>query len=130
MARVVLDSGVIIGLYNDNDSHHSWAVDFMFQSAADELHVSALNYAEVSVGPIKAGLADPFFSGMNGLQIKIDKLTTKDVMSLAQFRADTVLRMPDVCAMQLAHRLDGILATTDKSVAKAALDLGLQVFQP
>lgn len=130
MARVALDAGVIIGLYNDNDSHHRWAVDFMFQSASDELHVSALNYAEVSVSPVKHGLADKFFSGMSGLQIKIEKVSTKDIMSLAQLRVDTSLRMTDVCAIQLAAKLDGILATTDKAVAKAAKALGIEVFQP
>lgn len=130
MARIVLDAGVIIGLYNDNDTHHTWAVDFMFQSVSDKLHMSALNYAEIAVFPVKNGLAQKFFNGIHGLDVKVDKVAEDDTLALTQLRVDTGLRMTDVCAIQLASKLDGILATTDIAVARSAKALGLEVFQP
>lgn len=130
MARIVLDAGVIIGLYNESDAHHNWAVDFMFQSTGDHLHVSALNYAEIAVFPVKDGLEEKFFAGIGGLQINVDSVGKEDTLALTKLRVDTSLRMTDVCAIQLANKLDGILATTDKAVARAAKSLGIEVFQP
>ncbi len=130
MARVALDAGVIIGLYNDQDAHHKWAVDFMFQTVADELHISALNYAEICVYPTKNGVSEKFLLGIQGLDLHIAETSVYDVASLTDYRIRTTLRMTDVCAIQLASKLDGVLATTDKAVAKAAKSLGLEVFQP
>ena len=130
MARIALDAGVLIGLYNDQDIHHKWAVKFLFQTTADALHISAMNYAEIAVTPIKLNAAEKFFSGIRGLKLVIDEVSEIDTRSLAELRVETSLRMTDVCPIQLATKLDGILATTDKSVAKAARSLGLEVFQP
>ncbi len=130
MARIALDAGVVIGLYNDDDAHHNWAVNFMFQSAADQLHISALNFAEIAVFPVKNGVEDEFFGGINGLQLKVDSVGEEDTLNLTKLRVETALRMTDVCAIQLAAKLDRMLATTDKAVAKAAKALGIEVFQP
>lgn len=102
----------------------------MFQSVSDKLHISALNYAEIAVFPVKNGVASKFFNGINGLELRIDKVDETDTLALTQLRVDTGLRMTDVCAIQLASKLDGALATTDKAVAKAARELGIEVFQP
>jgi predicted nucleic acid-binding protein len=102
----------------------------MFQSAADKLHISALNFAEIAVFPVKNGAEDEFFAGIGGLELKVDSVGVADTLDLTKLRVDTALRMTDVCAIQLAAKLDGILATTDKAVAKAAKSLGIEVFQP
>ena len=130
MARIVLDAGVIIGLYDDNDPHHKWARDFMFQTASDKLIMSAINHAEILVYPIKAGVKDAFLAGIRGLGIKLDASSLLETEVLAKLRADTGLKMTDVCAIHLAASEDSILATTDKAVAKAAKALGIEVFQP
>jgi predicted nucleic acid-binding protein len=130
MARVVLDAGVIIGLYDDNDPHHKWAVDFMFQTTADKLLMSAINHAEILVYPIKSGVKDKFKAGIEGLGIKLDTDSLLDTEQLATLRTETGLKMTDVCAIHLAASEDSILATTDKAVAKAAKSLGIEVFQP
>lgn len=130
MAGVVLDAGIVIGLYNDHDSHHEWAVNFMFQTTAKKLHISSLNYAEISVSPVRAGIADKFFRGIDGLHLEIDPIETKDTLQLAKLRVETGLRMTDVCAIELAIKHNCPLATTDKSVAKAARSLGIEVYEP
>ena len=130
MARIVLDAGVIIGLYDDKYPHHKWAVDFMFQTSADKLLMSAINHAEILVYPTKAGVKDAFQAGIEGLGIKLDVSSLLETESLAALRAETGLKMTDVCAIHLAATEDSILATTDKAVAKAAQALGIEVFQP
>ena len=130
MARVVLDAGVIIGLYDDNDPHHKWAVDFMFQTTADKLMMSAINHAEILVYPLKAGVKDAFKMSIEGLGIKLESNSLLQTEDLATLRATTGLKMTDVCAIHLAASEDSILATTDKAVAKAAKSLGIEVFQP
>lgn len=130
MARIVLDAGVIIGLYDDQDPHHKWAVDFMFQTTADKLIMSAINHAEILVYPTKAGVKDAFQAGIEGLGIKLDVDSLLETESLAALRAETGLKMNDVCAIHLASTEDSILATTDKAVAKAAKSRGIEVFQP
>ncbi|MEY4554112.1 MAG: hypothetical protein RL197_539 [Actinomycetota bacterium] len=130
MARIVLDAGVIIGLYDDNDPHHTWARDFMFQTTSDKLIMSAINHAEILVYPIKAGVKDAFLAGIKGLDIKLDVSSLQETEHLARLRAETGLKMTDVCAIHLATSEDSILATTDKAVAKVAQSLGIEVFQP
>ena len=126
----MLDAGVIIGLYDDKDPHHKWAVDFMFQTTAEKLVMSAVNHAEILVYPIRAGVKDAFLAGIEGLGIKLDVNSLLETQALATLRADTGLKMTDVCAIHLALSEDSILATTDKAVAKAAVALGIEVFQP
>jgi predicted nucleic acid-binding protein len=130
MASVALDAGVVIGLYNDQDAHHEWAVKFMFQTTAKKLHISSLNYGEISVSPVRSGVEDKFFRGIGGLHLEIEPIESSDTLQLAKLRVETGLRMTDVCAIQLAIKNDCPLATTDKSVAKAAQRLGIEVFQP
>ena len=126
----MLDAGVIIGLYDDKDPHHKWAVDFMFQTTAEKLVMSAVNHAEILVYPIRAGVKDAFLAGIEGLGIKLDVNSLLGTEALAALRAHTGLKMTDVCAIHLASSEDSILATTDKAVAKAAIALGIEVFQP
>jgi predicted nucleic acid-binding protein len=130
VARIVLDAGVIIGLYDDRDPHHKWAVDFMFQTTADKFIMSAINHAEIMVYPMKAGVNEAFKAGIQGLGVKLDVNSLNQTESLAKLRAETGLKMTDVCSLHLALSEDSILATTDKDLAKAALERGIEVFQP
>ena len=130
MAGLVLDAGVVIGLYNDQDAHHRWSIDFMFQTTADKLHISAINYAEIIVSPMKLGMEQKFLQAIQGLGLSIGSVDSQDVMELSKIRNETGLRMTDVCAIQLALKKECPLATTDKAVAKAAKGLGVEVFQP
>ena len=130
MARIVLDAGVIIGLYDNNDPHHKWAVDFMFQTTADKLVMSAINHAEIMVYPIRAGVQEAFKAGIEGLGIQLNVSSLSETESLAKLRAETGLKMTDVCALHLALSEDSVLATTDKAVAKVAIEYGIEVFQP
>lgn len=130
MARVVIDAGVLIALYNDNDLHHRWAVDFLIQSTNSELHMSSLNLAEVIVQPIRQGVLEKLISGIKGLGVELTGVSQEAAIALAGLRATTNLPMPDCCLIALAQDKKASLATTDKGAAKAARALGLDVYQP
>ena len=130
MASVVLDAGVLIALYNDRDSHHKWALDFLIQTSASELEMSSVNLAEVIVQPIRQGVIDLLLNGIKGLGITVTGVSETAAISLAGLRASTGLPMPDCCLIELAQAKDAALATTDKAAARAAKALGIEVFQP
>lgn len=130
MAGVVLDASVLIALYNDKDAHHSWAVDLLFQTIADDFHMSSMNLAEVTVQPMRLGFEKKFFDGINGLNIKVSGLSHDAGLELARIRANENIPMPDCCAIQLVIEKHAALATCDKAQAKAAKNLGIEVFQP
>jgi predicted nucleic acid-binding protein len=130
MAGLVLDASVLIALYNDKDVHHNWAVDLMFQSTAESLHMSSMNLAEVAVQPMRLGIEAKFQEGIRGLNIKVSGLSRETGFELARIRATTNVPMPDCCAIQLVLEKDAALATCDKAQAKAAKSLGIEVFQP
>jgi PIN domain nuclease of toxin-antitoxin system len=130
MAGLVLDASVLIALYNDKDAHHKWAVDLMFQSPAEDFHMSSMNLAEVAVQPMRLGIETKFNDGIRGLNIKVSGLSQDAGFELARIRATTNVPMPDCCALQLVLEKDASLATCDKAQAKAAKALGIEVFQP
>jgi len=130
MASLVLDASVLIALYNDKDAHHEWAVDLMFQSPAETFHMSSMNLAEVAVQPTRLGIEEKFYQGISGLNIKVSGLDTDAGVELARIRATTNVPLPDCCAIQLVLEKEASLATCDKTQAKAAKSLGIEVFQP
>ena len=130
MASVVLDAGVLIALYNDRDSHHKWALDFLIQTSASELEMSSVNLAEVIVQPIRQGVIEELLNGIKGLGITVTGVSEAAAITLAELRASTNLPMPDCCLIELAQAKDAALATTDKTAARAAMALGIEVFQP
>ena len=130
MASIVLDAGVVIGLFNDRDAHHKWAINFMIQTTAEKLHISAVNYAEIIVTPLRLNKEVAFLRGIDGLGLEVDSVNSDDVMQLSNLRIETGLRMTDICPIQLAIKHNCPLATTDKAVAKAAKALGIEVFKP
>jgi predicted nucleic acid-binding protein len=127
---VVVDAGALIALFDDHDPHHKWAFGMFMRTLNQELVMPALTYAEVLVHPTRAGRADEFEQRIAGLKIGIRPLAPEDTTNLADLRATTSLRMPDVVVLQLVTSEQATLATTDKTLAKEARKKGLKVLQP
>jgi predicted nucleic acid-binding protein len=127
---VVVDAGALIALFDDDDPHHKWAFGMFMRTLNQELVMPALTYAEVLVHPTRAGRADEFEQRIAGLKIGIRPLAPEDTTNLADLRATTSLRMPDVVVLQLVTSEQATLATTDKTLAKEARKKGLKVLQP
>ena len=120
MGLTILDAGVIIGVLDAQDAHHSVARAALSAAVerGDELAVPASAYAECLVGPARRGreamrAVDRF---LLDLPAEIEPVTRQVAARAAQLRArHRRLRLPDalVLATALHLRADRVL-TTDR----------------
>ena len=133
MAVVVLDSDVLIGFLNANDAHHADAVALVRDSLTPGTRrmMSAVNYSEILIGPIKAGkTARDHVEGMLvNFAIEIIGVDGALARRAAAVRARTGLQLPDAYALATAIQAehnghdDVRLASFDKAVLRAHADL-------
>jgi len=119
MGLTVLDAGVLIAVLDGSDAHHRAAVRFLSDAGGrgDHLVVPASAYAEVLVGPFKAGAAavrtvDEF---LGRLGANIAPADADIARRAAQLRArHRSLRLPDALVVATADHLGAdSLPTTD-----------------
>jgi predicted nucleic acid-binding protein len=131
LARVVvLDASALIALVSSQDAHHNWALEMFRDTASFNLQMSCLTQAEVMVHPTRAGQLEKFQKMVNSIGLQITPIEPEDSASLANLRAKTSLKMPDVAVLRQAMKVNGTVATTDQKLAQAAKDLGFGVFHP
>lgn len=127
---VVLDANVLIALYEGNDAHHAWAVNTIADTAADDLVISVVTYAEAMVRPMRLGTNSQFTAGLEQLNVGVLPLPAVSAEHVARVRATTNLRMPDAVVLQAALEHGGAIATADASLAAAAISHGVAVYRP
>jgi len=133
MAVVVFDADVLIGFLNASDAHHADAVTLVRDSLVPGTRrmLSAVNYSELLIGPIKAGSeardhVDAMLGHFSIETIIVDMALAKRA---AGVRARTGLKLPDAYALATAihaeHRghADVTLASFDKNVLRAHAEL-------
>jgi predicted nucleic acid-binding protein len=130
MGLTVLDAGVVIAVLDGSDAHHAPAVHAVTSTATrgDHLVVPASAYAEILVGPFKAGeqavaTVDAF---LGRLGVEIAHADAEVARRAAHLRArHRSLRLPDALVIATAdrHRAD-LLMTTDEGWP-AARSLGV-----
>lgn len=118
MGLTVLDAGVVIGLLDASDSHHSGARNAIAaaQSRSDRLVLPVSAYAETLVEPYRRGegsgeIVDRF---LDGLAIAIEPIDRAVASAAAELRAaHRSLRLPDalVIATAIAIHADRLLTT-------------------
>lgn len=129
MAVVVFDSDVLIGFLSAADAHHNDAVGFVRESLTPGTRrmISAVNYSEILVGPIKVGKGAPdHVEAMLG-RFSIEIVSVDGVLArrAAAVRAHTGLKLPDAYALATAVHAehnghdDVRLASFDKAVLGA-----------
>jgi predicted nucleic acid-binding protein len=131
MAVVVFDSDVLIGFLNRDDAHHADAIARVRAALAPGTRrmLCAVNYAEVLIGPIRAGAQDR----VKQMLVQFNVETIQVDMALAEraaaVRARTNLKLPDAFALATAihaeHRgyQDVELASFDDAVLNAHASL-------
>jgi predicted nucleic acid-binding protein len=127
---IVLDAGALIALINERDAHHVWARELFTSTTGEEWVISSLNLAEVMVHPVRAGKAEEFMRGIEGLRLRVEGTQPAHATELARLRAETSLKMPDVIALHLASGLSASLATVDRRLAEKASEFGCEVHAP
>lgn len=129
MGVVVFDSDVLIGFLNRDDPHHQAAVQRVRESLAPGLRrlLCAVNYAEIMVGPVRAGAEAREVVWQMLVQFNIETINVDMDLAgrAAAVRARTGLKLPDAFAVATAihaeHRgwEDVELASFDDAVVKA-----------
>ena len=133
MAVVVFDSDVLIGFLNVDDAHHADAVGLVRESLTPGTRrmLSAVNYSEVLIGPIKAGkdARDHVEAMLGSFSIEIMVIDGASARRAAAVRARTDLKLPDAYALATAIHAehnghdDVRLASFDRAVLRAHAEL-------
>ncbi len=101
MAVIVFDSDVLIGFLNANDAHHQDAREWLRTALVPGTRrlLSAVNYSEILVGPIKAGRHDRVEEML--VRFGIETVAVDMVLAerAAAVRARTGLKLPDAYAL-------------------------------
>lgn len=131
MAVVVFDSDVLIGFLNRDDAHHTGAIGTVRAALAPGTRrmLCAVNYAEILIGPIRAGAQERVKQMLVQFNIETIQVDMALAERAAAVRASTNLKLPDAFALATAihaeHRghKDVALASFDESVLKAHANL-------
>lgn len=115
-----LDAGVVIGLLDPNDAHHSSATSALRVALerGDQLEMAASAFGECLVGPFRrgpreVGVVRDLFQRLPIAVVVLDADTAKAAASLRAKHAS--LRLPDALVIATAiHRSAGQLFTTDR----------------
>jgi predicted nucleic acid-binding protein len=131
MAVVVFDSDVLIGFLNRQDAHHTAAVAAVRDAVkpGNRRLLCAVNYAEILIGPLRAGAQGTVEQMLTQLAIQVIQVDMALAQRAAAVRARTNLKLPDAFALATAvhaeHRgwEDVSIASFDSTVLKAYTDL-------
>lgn len=131
MGVVVFDSDVLIGFLNAGDAHHEAAVEQVRAALAPGTlrWICAVNYAEILIGPLKAGRQDVVDAMLVRFSIETKPVDMALAQRAAAVRAGSGLKLPDAFALATAIHAerrghdDVTLATFDERVVKARAKL-------
>ena len=131
MGVVVFDSDVLIGFLNSDDAHHDAAVKRMRAALAPGVRrlLCAVNYAEILIGPLRAGRAEHVKQMLVHFTIETVDVDGTLAETAASVRARTGLKLPDAFALATAVYAerrgwaDVTLASFDEQVRKAHASL-------
>ena len=98
MAVVVFDSDVLIGFLNRDDAHHTEAVAKVRAALAPGTRrmLCAVNYAEILIGPIRAGAQER----VKQMLVQFNIETIQVDMELAEHAAPSVPAPTSNCPMR------------------------------
>jgi predicted nucleic acid-binding protein len=122
---IVLDASVLIGLLDAGDVHHERATALLTREIEDVFAVNILTLAELLVAPTRAGRRDGVLRLFADLDVVTLQFSEDSAMTLAQLRAETLLKMPDCCVLLSALDQRARLASFDDRLIKAARARGV-----
>lgn len=119
MARVVLDSSVLIALLSPNDLHHAAALKST--AAKHEYLLCALTLTEALIAPYRVGNSegDQMLKAIKKSVNHIIDIDSEIAAHAAQLRANSKISLPDALMSATATLTNSQLWTSDKDLAKA-----------
>ena len=119
MARVVLDSSVLIALLSPTDQHHQSVRKAL--TAKHQYLISALTLTETLIAPnrISAATGQQIFMAIKKSVHQVIDIDSEVAVLAAQLRASTNMSLPDALISATATATKAQLWTCDKALGKA-----------
>jgi predicted nucleic acid-binding protein len=126
MGLALLDSSIVIGALNRHDALHEAASRAVrAERERHALAISALTYAEILVGPLRAGGRAVAVVERFAAQVRIVDLSPDIARLAAELRAARGLKLPDAVIVATGLRLGAdVILTADagwKGIEKVAV---------
>lgn len=120
MGRVVLDSSVLIALYDKSDLHHDVVVK-RFEQSQDQYEISVISMTEVLTAPIArtAAIGQRLRIAMRTAISEIHLVTEEIAIKAADVRVKSELKTVDAIISATAMVAEAQLWTCDQKLAKA-----------
>ena len=118
MARLVLDSSVLIAYFNAVDAHHASAIARLRRASGDECVVIASVLAEILVHPYRVGpeAVSEVEAALAALRMVVLPIDAGLARRAAELRAsNTRLRLGDALVIAAGDALDAEVVTADAS---------------
>jgi predicted nucleic acid-binding protein len=115
MGIALLDTSIVIGALNRDDALHAIAGRAVrTERDRHALAISALTYAEILVGPLRAGGRAVAVVERFAAQVRIVDLSPAIARLAAELRATRGLRLPDAVIVATGQRLEAdVIVTAD-----------------
>ena len=123
MGAIAFDADVLIGFFNRDHADHAAARRLVagLEHSGDRLLIGSSVYAEVIVGPLRAGRAEVVDAALAALRIDVVGIDRDIAREAASLRARHVkLRLPDAMALAVARREGADFKTFDRRLARIA----------
>lgn len=124
---IVLDASVLIAHLNPVDSHHSSATTILLGANPGSMLVHTVTMAEVLVGGVRVGRGVSMWDDLRAAGIDVAQSDADEPLRLAELRANTGLKLPDCCVLDVALHHHATLATFDVALASVARHRGVTV---
>lgn len=119
MARVVLDSSVLIALISPKDHHHQTVLESL--TAKHQYLISALTLTEALIAPnrLSAAIGQQMLTAIKRSIHEVVDSDSEIAVLAAQLRASTNISLPDALISATATATKAQLWTCDKALGKA-----------
>lgn len=124
---IVLDASVLIAHLNPVDSHHVAATAILLDATPGSILVHTVTMAEVLVGGVRVGRGAAMQDDLRAAGVDVARHDADEPLRIAELRANTGLKLPDCCVLDVAVHHHATLATFDTALASAARQRGVVV---
>lgn len=117
---IVMDASVLIAHLNPGDPHHDAATAILLAGTPGRMLAHTITLAEVLVGGVRVGQGASMLDDLRAAGIVAAPHDDGEPLRLAELRANSGLKLPDCCVLDVAIHHQASLATFDDALAAAA----------
>ena len=124
---IAMDASVLIAHLNAGDPHHEAATAILLSGTPGQMLAHTITLAEVLVGGVRIGHGASMLDDLRAAGIVVALRDDGEPLRLAELRANSGLKLPDCCVLDVAIHHQATLATFDAALAAAARKRGVPV---